>query len=91
MGIPTILWEDVPGRERGPQPLCALYRVETVLPVARRRLSEGNLALRGVLAEVSTQWLEPADIARVDPVGEALRNVNTPEELAEAERLLARS
>lgn len=79
----------VPCTERGPHPLCALYRVESVLPVARRKLVEGSLALRGVLDEVTTAWLAPEDVARVDPAGLALSNVNTPEELARVERRMA--
>ena len=69
-------------------PLCALYARDAVLPVARARLAGDDLALRGVLDAVSTAWLEPGDVARVDPAGRSLTNVNTPEELARAEQLL---
>ncbi|MEE2677945.1 MAG: molybdenum cofactor guanylyltransferase [Myxococcota bacterium] len=70
-------------------PLCAVYARDTVLPVARERLAGDDLALRGVLGAVSTAWLESGDVARVDPAGQALLNVNTPEDLAQVERLLS--
>ena len=80
----------VPRDAHSPHPLCAIYSVERVLPVARDALAREALALRGVLDAVDTAYLEGDELARLDPTGLALRNVNTPEELAEAERLLAR-
>ena len=75
----------------GPQPLCAVYRRESVLPRARRRLASGaDLALRDLCAELETRVL-PADVqAALDPDGTALWNVNTPEDLARVQALLAR-
>jgi len=72
-------------------PLCAVYAREAVLPVARTRLAGDDLSLRGVLDAVATAWLDPDDVARVDPEGRALVNVNTPEELARVEALLTGS
>uniref|UniRef100_UPI0024342CA4 molybdenum cofactor guanylyltransferase n=1 Tax=Rhodothermus marinus TaxID=29549 RepID=UPI0024342CA4 len=60
------------------QPLCALYRVETVRPVAEARLVTGGHALQALLDRLSVATL---------PVPEApLRNVNTPDDLL-AERV----
>jgi molybdopterin-guanine dinucleotide biosynthesis protein A len=73
----------------GLQPLCALYRREAVLPLARARLAAGDLALRGLIDAVEASALGPEDLARVDPAGTALANVNTPEDAARAEALLA--
>ncbi|HEY3055609.1 MAG TPA: molybdenum cofactor guanylyltransferase [Thermoanaerobaculia bacterium] len=61
-----------------PQPLCAGYSAD-LLPILRRRISEGKLDLRGLLDEV------PA--ATVEIEGNELLNVNTPAEMEEAERL----
>ncbi len=72
-----------------PQPLCALYRREPVLRVARERLAAGRLALRDVLEVLSVTWLDDDVLACVDPPGLALRNVNTPEEHAALEAALA--
>jgi molybdopterin-guanine dinucleotide biosynthesis protein A len=67
-----------------------LYRREPVLAVARARLADGRLALRGLLDAIDTATLEEADLARVDPDGTALMNVNTPEDLARARAAGAR-
>lgn len=79
----------VPRTAGGAHPLCALYRVEAVLPIARRNFAANQLALRDVLAAVTTAWLEPEAVAVVDRDGLALSNVNTPEDLAELERRIA--
>jgi molybdopterin-guanine dinucleotide biosynthesis protein A len=84
--LALVAWPEadavVPRTASGLHPLCALYRREPVLAVARARLADGRLALRGLLDAIDTETLEEADLARVDPDGTALSNVNTPEDLA---------
>lgn len=63
------------------QPLCAVYRCETVLPEVQRRLAAGDLALRDLLGVLSLAVVEGSDLASLDPQGLALENVNTPEDL----------
>ncbi len=70
----------VPRSEAKVHPLCALYRRESVGRVARRRLEIGELALVGLLEEISVSYLEGADLDAVDPDGLALFNANTPEQ-----------
>jgi molybdopterin-guanine dinucleotide biosynthesis protein A len=70
----------VPRTEAKVHPLCALYRREPVRTVGRRRLEAGELALVGLLEEVSVSYLEGADLDAVDPNGLALFNANTPEQ-----------
>ncbi len=53
--------------------------------------AQGFIVLRGVLDAVATVWLEPDDVARIDPEGRSLVNVNTPEDLARVEEILAGS
>ncbi len=77
----------LPRTEDGSQPLCAIYRAETVLPLARQRLAEGQLALRALLDTLSVTYLEPEDLLQLDPAGRALTNVNTPAERAAIEEL----
>jgi molybdopterin-guanine dinucleotide biosynthesis protein A len=74
-----------------PQPLCAVYRREPVLRAARERLLAGRLALQGLLDDLAPAWVGPADLARLDPAGHALLNVNDVRDLARAEAILARS
>jgi len=89
--LALVAWPEadavVPRTASGLHPLCALYRRDPVLAVARARLAEGRLALQGLLDAVDTTALEEADLARVDPDGNALSNVNTPEDLARARAL----
>lgn len=80
----------VPVRDGYAQPLCALYRREAVLPVARARYGDGELALRGLLEAVETARLERDALQEIDPDGMALANVNTQEELARVEAWLDR-
>jgi molybdopterin-guanine dinucleotide biosynthesis protein A len=84
-------WPDhaavVPRTEGRTHPLCALYRRESVLEIAQRRLAEGALQLEGLLDAVETSFLEGPDLRVVDPDGLALTNVNTP---ADYERLNSR-
>ena len=69
--------------------LCALLSRERVRPVAERRLAAGQLALHGLFAEIGTAWLEGEALARLDPDGRALSNLNTPEDLARIQGWLA--
>lgn len=95
LALALVAWPEadavVPRTAGRAHPLCAVYAREAVLPVARARLAGDDLSLRGLLDAVATAWLEPDDVARVDPEGRSLVNVNTPEELAQAEELLAGS
>jgi molybdopterin-guanine dinucleotide biosynthesis protein A len=78
----------VPETRGGLEPLCALYRRDTVLPVARESLAAGRLAVRELFDAIELRRLSGADLAAVDPTGVALLNANTPEELAHAEARL---
>jgi molybdopterin-guanine dinucleotide biosynthesis protein A len=73
------------------QPLCAIYRRAPALAAARRSLAGGRLALMSVLDQLAPRWLEGDDLAAVDPDGNTLRNVNTPEDYARLARREARA
>jgi molybdopterin-guanine dinucleotide biosynthesis protein A len=81
----------VPRPEGVLQPLCALYQREAARRVASARLQTGRLAAHGLLSELQASYLEDADLAELDPEGAALANLNTPEDLARAEALIARA
>ena len=81
----------VPRGSDGSQPLCALYRRDAALPVARQRLAAGALKLHDFIDALDARSVDAADLARVDPAGIALTNVNTPADLVRAEALLAAS
>lgn len=80
----------VPVGEGHPQPLCALYRREAVLPLARRHLAAGPRALRDLLGALGgVVRLEGAALEAVAPGGLALRSANTPEAWRALEAALA--
>ena len=64
-------------------PLAAIYRLET-LPYVRELLEAGRMRTVDLLEEVPTRVIEPRDLADVDPAFDSLRNLNSPEEYAEA-------
>ena len=78
----------IPRPADGPQPLCALYRREPALAAARAQLASGRLAAQQFAARLDPAWLEGAELARVDPAGTALFNVNDPASLERAGALL---
>jgi molybdopterin-guanine dinucleotide biosynthesis protein A len=83
--LALVAWPEadavVPSDANGRHPLCAIYRREPVLATARALLSEGRLALQGMLDAVDSVTIGAADLAHIDPDGRALMNVNTPGDL----------
>lgn len=93
-------WPDadavIPRRGGRPEPLCALWRRDAVLPLARARLEAGAssaaagaagaarfLSLRALIEALgNVRWLEGPELAALDPGGRALFNVNTPADWA---------
>ena len=94
--LALLVWPEadavVPRTGAKVHPLCALYRREPVRRVARQRLTDGELALVGLLEGVRVRYLEGSDLQAIDPDGSALSNLNTPEEFQQLrERLQNRA
>jgi molybdopterin-guanine dinucleotide biosynthesis protein A len=70
-----------------PQPLCALYLRAACLPVTEELLRAGELRPRALLARVHTRWVSFAEVEDLENSGHFFRNVNTPEDFAEALRI----
>jgi len=70
------------------EPLQAVYRRACLAPV-ERALAEGRRRMIDFHADVSVHVVEEDVIARFDPQGLTFFNVNTPDDLQTAERLLA--
>jgi molybdopterin-guanine dinucleotide biosynthesis protein A len=64
-------------------PLAAVYRVE-VAAVAAELLAADRLRLLSLIERVETRVVRAEEFADIDPDGESLRNLNTPEEYAAA-------
>jgi len=76
----------VPVTEDGPQPLHAAYGDCAVEPLLAA-LAAGERSLRGALDRLRVLWVEEEVWRGLDPSGRSFRNINTPEELAEAAAL----
>jgi molybdopterin-guanine dinucleotide biosynthesis protein A len=76
----------VPRTERGYHPLCAVYAPSCVRAV-RRRLDEGQLRMRDLLADLNVRTVEAAELERFGEAGHLLANVNTQADLDALESL----
>jgi molybdopterin-guanine dinucleotide biosynthesis protein A len=73
----------VPVTEDGPQPLHAAYGDCAVEPLLAA-LAAGERSLVGALGRLRVRWVVEEEWRGLDPTGRSFRNVNTPEDLAEA-------
>jgi molybdopterin-guanine dinucleotide biosynthesis protein A len=71
------------------QTLHAVYARKKVLEAVDEALAQGERRMISFYPQVDVYSLSPEEIAEFDPKGRSFFNVNTPEDLAEAERLLA--
>jgi molybdopterin-guanine dinucleotide biosynthesis protein A len=75
----------VPRTDAGCHPLCAIY-TRACLPAVARRLSTGQLAMRGLLEDVRVRVIDRRELSTFD-CDQLLTNVNTPDELESLEAL----
>lgn len=80
----------VPTVDGYPQGLHAIYKKTCIAPIAAQ-LAANRLKIIRFYDQMRVRYLDEADCAPFDPQGRSFANLNTPEELAEAERLLAAS
>lgn len=71
-----------------PEGLHAVYGKACLEPI-RARLAAGRLSVKGFFADVRVRYVEAAEIDRFDPERRSFFNVNTPDDLEAARRLLA--
>jgi molybdopterin-guanine dinucleotide biosynthesis protein A len=79
----------IPRRAGEYEPLLAVY-ARSVLPAVDSALASGRGRVISFFPDVRVLTIEPEEWEGFDPEGLSFFNVNTPEDLAEAERLLAR-
>jgi molybdopterin-guanine dinucleotide biosynthesis protein A len=77
----------LPATEQGMEPLHAVYRRDTCLPAVEAALQHGQRRMIAWFEHVKVRVLSEDEIAPFDPGRRAFMNVNTPEELLEAENL----
>jgi molybdenum cofactor guanylyltransferase len=79
-----------PGKARNTlnvEPLHAIYSKNCLGPM-RATLETGRRQIAVFFPEVRVAYVEPDEITRYDPHGRSLLNVNTPEQMAEAQQWL---
>jgi len=77
----------IPNSGGGQEPFHAVYRRQTCLPAIEAALMADLWRVDAWFAQVKVVAMQPLEILRYDPQMICFRNVNTPEELSEAERL----
>ncbi|MBN2388680.1 MAG: molybdenum cofactor guanylyltransferase [Anaerolineales bacterium] len=77
----------VPISRSGREPLHAVYRRQTCLPLVHLALETGERKLDSWFSQAEVYFLTPDEIARSDPGGRAFWNLNTLEEFRQAEEL----
>lgn len=85
-----LVWEGadvvVPRSSRGLEPLHAVYRRETCLPVIRAAVESNQRKTIDWFSSVRILELGREEIAAADPDGLAFWNLNTPEDFLQAEQ-----
>lgn len=73
----------VPRTEDGWHPLCAVYGTH-LAPLVAERLGQRRLSLRALLDTIDVLEIGPGELARLDPEGLLLTNLNTPGDFDDA-------
>ena len=78
----------VPVKDDRPQPLCAAY-AETCIDSLKARLEANQLRMTDWLDDIRVRRILDEDWQPLDPEGLSFFNLNTPDDLAKAEAMLA--
>ena len=77
----------VPRSENGLEPFHAVYRQETCLPLVEVAIRAEKRRVDAWFAQARMHFIPFESVLQHDPSGRAFLNVNTPEELADAENI----
>lgn len=77
----------IPQSSEGIEPFHAVYCRERCLPLVRQALADGHWRADSWFRDANLRYFSPQEVALFDPHGLTFRNVNTPEELAQAEEI----
>lgn len=77
----------IPQTAGGLEPFHAVYRRATCLPAITTALEAGKQRVDSWFTQIKLVYFVEEEIIRHDPLGRVFFNVNTPEELDEAERM----
>ena len=79
----------IPRPENGTEPFHAVYHRQSCLPAIRAAIEADNWRVDSWFPAVNLYFMPAEELRRHDPEGIAFRNVNTPDELRDAERMAA--
>jgi len=77
----------IPCTEHGLEPFHAVYHAESCIPAIQAALQAGKKRVDSWLPDVKIRYITHAEIIRYDPQNLAFRNVNTPEELEQTQKI----
>lgn len=77
----------IPVTEHGTEPFHAVYRRESCLPAVKAALDAHSWRVNSWFDHANIYFLSPEEALQYDPLRLAFRNINTPEDLREAEQL----
>jgi molybdenum cofactor guanylyltransferase len=77
----------IPLTENGTEPFHAIYRRDRCLPLVKAALDSDNWKVNSWFGEADLVLMPREEILKYDPLQLAFKNVNTPEELHEAEQM----
>lgn len=77
----------IPSSGEGLEPLHAVYRREPCLAACRRAVEAGSQRLISWFGDVNVRTMRLEEVAAIDPGLRTFVNINTPEELRQAEQL----
>ncbi len=75
----------IPRTESGTEPFHAVYRRETCLPWIKKSLDAGKRRVDDWFPQAQIYFLSPDEMEPYDPDGLAFFNINTPQDLQDAE------
>ena len=70
------------------QPMHAIYRKSSCLPVIEDNLNAGQLKMISFYEKVKVRQVTDEEVSRFDPEGLCFLNINTPQDLARVESLV---
>jgi molybdopterin-guanine dinucleotide biosynthesis protein A len=80
----------IPQTEGGTEPFHAVYRGQVCLPAIQAAIAADRWRVDSWFSQVKLYLMSPAEVRAHDPELTAFWNVNTPQELAQAEELARR-
>jgi molybdopterin-guanine dinucleotide biosynthesis protein A len=78
----------IPSSAGGLEPLHAVYRCDTCLPVIRIALKNNQLKIVDWLQKLNVYKMDTVEIRAIESSEHVFRNINTPEDFCEAEQIV---